>query len=152
MRIRNASMSDADAVERLFREFVAYLRTVGDEHEYVFGARQFAEDGFGSDPAFRGLVAEDESGVIGYVLFCKAYDGDYVRFFYVIDLYVQAQSRGRGIGTALMDAVRDLARREGVRRLSWLVHKNNSGAIRFYERLGAQSSRDHQVMHLDLPD
>ncbi len=90
--------------------------------------------------------------MIGYLLFCKAYDGDYVRFFYVIDLYVQAQSRGRGIGTALMDAIRDLACREGVRRLSWFVHKNNTGAIRFYERLGAKSSRDHQLMHLDLPD
>jgi ribosomal protein S18 acetylase RimI-like enzyme len=152
MRIRNALVSDAGAIERLFREFVAYLRTVGDEHDYVFGARQFAEDGFGPDPAFRGLVAEDESGVIGYVLFCKAYDGDYVRFFYVIDLYVQAQSRRKGIGTALMDAVHNLARREGVRRLSWLVHKNNTGAIRFYERLGAKSSRDHELMHLDLTD
>ncbi len=55
MRIRNALMSDAEAIERLFDEFVAYLRTVGDEHDYAFGARQYAEDGFGSDPAFRGL-------------------------------------------------------------------------------------------------
>jgi hypothetical protein len=74
MHIRAALPADADAIDRLFREFVAYLRTVGDHNEYRFGAQQYLEDGFGRDPAFRGLVAEDQARVIGYLLFSKGYD------------------------------------------------------------------------------
>ena len=150
MIIRPCLGSDAAAIESLFREFVAYLRSIGDESEYHFGAQQYLTDGFGSDPAFRGLVAENASGVIGYVLFSRSYDGDYVRLFYIVDLYVQQTSRGNGVGRKLMNAVRDVALAEGIARLTWAVHKNNEGALRFYEGLGAQYSTETHIMYLDL--
>ena len=140
MIIRPCLASDAEGIESLFREFVAYLRSIGDENDYRFGAQQYLTDGFGSDPAFRGLVAEDASKLMGYVLFSRSYDGDYVRNFYIADLYVQHESRGKGVGRMLMDAVRNVASSEGVARLSWAVHKNNAGALRFYEALGAKYS------------
>ena len=59
------SRSDAAGIETLFREFVDYLRSIGDKSEYRIGAQQYLTDRFGSDPVFRGLVAEDESGLIG---------------------------------------------------------------------------------------
>ena len=93
-------------------------------------------DGFSSDPAFRGLVAEDGSELVGYLLFSRTYDGDYLRDFYIADLYVRQASRGKGIGRMLMNGLRSIAVAEGVQRLSWAVHKNNAAAIRFYERLG----------------
>src|SRR6266481_63333 len=136
MIIRPCLASDAAGIESLFREFVAYLRSIGDESAYRFSAQQYLSDGFGTDPVFRGLVAEDASGLIGYVLFSRTYDGEYVRNFYIVDLYVQRASRGNGIGRKLMNAVRNLALAEGIERLSWAVHKNNAGALRFYEALG----------------
>jgi GNAT superfamily N-acetyltransferase len=146
--IRPCLASDAAGIENLFLEFVAYLRSIGDESDYRFGAQQYLTDGFGSDPVFRGLVAEDASGPIGYVLFSRSYDGDYVRNFYIVDLYVQQASRRRGVGRMLMNAVRDLALAEGIARLTWAVHKNNEGALRFYEGLGAQYSAEtaHPVL------
>jgi GNAT superfamily N-acetyltransferase len=150
MTIRSCLASDAVSIETLFQEFVAYLRSIGDENVYRFGAQQYLTDGFGADPAFRGLVAEDASGLMGYVLFARTYDGDYLRGFYIVDLYVRQGFRGRGIGRALMNAVRDLASNEGVARLSWAVHKKNIGARRFYEALGAKYSVDTKVMYLDL--
>jgi len=150
MTIRQCVPSDAASIEKLFQEFVAYLRSIGDESVYRFGAQQYLTDGFGADPAFRGLVAEDSSGLIGYVLFSRIYDGDYVRSFYIVDLYVRQGSRGCGTGRSLMNAVRDIARNEAIARLSWSVHKNNKGALRFYEGLGAQYCADTEVMYLDL--
>jgi GNAT superfamily N-acetyltransferase len=152
MTIRPCLASDAAGIESLFREFVAYLSSVGDENEYRFSAQQYITDGFGSDPAFRGFVAEDSSGLIGYVLFCRSYDGEYLRNLYVVDLYVQQASRGKGIGRALMNAVRNAALAEGVPRLSWAVHKKNAGALRFYEALDARYASDVHVMYLDLSD
>ena len=150
MIIRACLASDAAGIETLFREFVDYLRSIGDQSEYRFGAQRYLTDGFGSDPVFRGLVAEDASGLIGYVLFSRSYDGDYVRNFYIVDLYVQQASRGNGIGRMLMNAVRNVALAEGIARLSWAVHKNNEGALRFYEGLGAQYSAETCFMYLDL--
>lgn len=49
---------------------------------------------------------------------------------------IEALRRGRGIGTALMQAVIDHARDRGCQRV-WLVTTNdNVHAQRFYERLG----------------
>lgn len=150
MIIRPSLASDASGIEFLFREFVAYLQSIGDNNDYRFSAQQYLTDGFGSDPAFRGLVAEDASGLIGYVLFSRCYEGDYVRGFYIADLYVRKDSRGNGVGRMLMDALRNVALAEGILRLSWAVHKNNAGALRFYETLGAQYVLDSHVMYLDL--
>ena len=150
MNIRPCLTSDAAAIEALFREFVVYLRSIGDEHDYRFSAQQYVADGFGSDPAFRGFVAEEGSGLIGYALFSRSYDGDYVRGLYVVDLYVQQASRGKGVGRALMDAVRNTALAEGATRLSWAVHKKNASALRFYESIGARYASDVHFMHLDI--
>jgi ribosomal protein S18 acetylase RimI-like enzyme len=150
MIIRDCLASDAEAIESLFRKFVVYLRSIGDDHDYRFSAQQYLSDGFGPDPAFRGLVAEDASGLAGYVLFSRMYDGDYFRNFYIADLYVQQASRGKGVGRMLMDTVRNVALAEGIRRLTWSVHKNNARAIHFYEALGARYASDSHVMYLDV--
>jgi GNAT superfamily N-acetyltransferase len=150
MTIRPCLESDAKGIESLFQEFVAYLRSIGDESDYRFGAQQYLDDGFGSNPAFRGLVAEDASELIGYVLFARSYDGNYLRNFFIVDLYVKQGSRGNGVGRMLMNAVRKIAFAEGVGRLSWAVHKNNSGALSFYEALGAKYSSDTHHMFWDL--
>jgi GNAT superfamily N-acetyltransferase len=150
MIIRACLPSDAAGIESLFTEFVAYLRSVGDNNDYRFSAQQYLNDGFGTDPAFRGLVAEDASELIGYLFFSRCYEGDYVRSFYIVDLYVRKDSRGKGVGGMLMTAVRDVALAEGISRLSWSVHKKNAVALRFYEALGAQYAADSHVMYLDL--
>src|SRR5262249_47620230 len=106
MKIRPGLASDASSIDALFKEFVTYLRSIGDETEYRFGAQKYLEDGFGKDHAFRVLVAETESGLVGYLLFAKSYDGEYVRFFYIVDLYVQPSHRKSGVGKMLMNAVR----------------------------------------------
>ena len=150
MIVRACLASDASGIESLFAEFVEYLRSIGDNNDYRFSAQQYLTDGFGKDPAFRGLVAEDASGLIGYLLFSHCYDGDYVRSFYIADLYVRKDSRGNGVGRMLMEAVRNVALAEGISRLSWSVHKKNAGALRFYEALGAQYALDSHVMYLDI--
>ena len=150
MIIRPGVASDAAAIESLFREFVTYLRSIGDDNEYRFSAKQYLNDGFGPDPAFRGLMAEDDSGLVGYLLYCRTYDGEYLRNLYIIDLYVREAARGRGVGRMLMHEVRNLATAEGIPRLSWSVHKQNAGALRFYEAIGAQYATDSHVMYLDI--
>jgi ribosomal protein S18 acetylase RimI-like enzyme len=51
-------------------------------------------------------------------------------------LDVGLRFRGRGIGTALIEAVERRARRQGLRGVNLEVGVDNGDAIRLYERLG----------------
>ncbi len=58
------------------------------------------------------------------------------RFVRVGSVCVDAPLRGRGIGTALMQAIHALAAQEGAREVRLNVWDFNRGAIALYERLG----------------
>jgi ribosomal-protein-alanine N-acetyltransferase len=87
-----------------------------------------------------GFLAEDEEarpiGAAWYRLFAEDDHG----YGYLsseipeLSLAVHPEHRGRGIGTALLEALSERAQAEGVSALSLSVEKDNP-AIRLYERL-----------------
>jgi GNAT superfamily N-acetyltransferase len=146
--VRAATREDAEAVGTLGAEFVAYLRALGDPDPQSLDAAGYVRDGFGDQPAFSGLVAEVDGVVVGYLLYCRAYDLDLGgRIVYVIDLFVHEASRRRGIARALMEATADICRQGGGQALLWTVYAPNEPARAFYASLGAQTFRDLEYMH-----
>ena len=98
--IRPAVREDARSVEGLGTEFSNYLRSLGAQTESSFDAESYLRDGFGPNPAFSGLVADAETGLLGYLLYHLGYDvDDAARVLYVIDLYVSSDSRRRAWAT-----------------------------------------------------
>ena len=55
---------------------------------------------------------------------------------YISGLAVAAEHRGQGLGTRLLVAARERARRLGCRELSLICLADNAGARRLYEREG----------------
>ena len=150
-RIRPAVTDDAASVGRLAAQFAQYLRNLGDQSELNFNAEIFLRDGFGPEAAFSGLVADSEQGVIGYLLFHPGYDVDYAtRTLHIVDLYVEENSRGLGIGKALMLEASRLCQQLGGTQLFWAVYVPNKKAIAFYERLGGRFTQDLLYMKLDV--
>jgi ribosomal protein S18 acetylase RimI-like enzyme len=148
-QIRPATTADADTIARMWRDFAAYLRTLGDSDEQNFGAEIFLRDGFGPDPAFAGLVAEQDGAAAGYLLYYFGYDVDRAaRIMFIADLWVDPKARRGGIGRALMREAAARARERGAVELVWAVFAPNRLAVAFYEGLGAQFFRDLQFMHL----
>ena len=82
------------------------------------------------------VIADDEGRAIG-AAYCRLMHG----YGYVDDdtpevtIGVESSYRGRGIGGQLLDALADLARRNGFERLSLSVEAENP-ARRLYERVG----------------
>ena len=66
MRTRIATEDDAAAIVALYEEFSHYLRELGDKTEIRLTSEIYRRDGFGTDPAFYGLVAESENTLTGY--------------------------------------------------------------------------------------
>jgi GNAT superfamily N-acetyltransferase len=149
--VRPAESEDAESIGRLVKEFINYLRELGDEAEQKFDEAAYLRDGFGANPAFAGIVAENAGEILGYLLYHSGYDVDYAtRTLHIVDLYVGERSRRHGIGRALMNQAAEICRSGGGTQLFWAVYEPNKKAINFYERLGARFTRNMSFMRLDL--
>lgn len=92
--------------------------------------------GFGPAPFFRALLAEDDSGPLGMILYFPEYStwrGEMGLF--VQDIYVTPAGRGAGLGRALMAGA--LAHADwSPRFLTLMVARGNAVARAFYAGLG----------------
>jgi GNAT superfamily N-acetyltransferase len=59
----------------------------------------------------------------------------------VEDMVVDGAERGAGLGRSLLEAVEEWSRRRGATRLQLLADRENTPALRFYERLGWSGTR-----------
>ena len=135
----------------LVEEFAGYMRGLGDTTELRLDAEAFEQDGFGPDPAFRGLVAEMSGEVVGFLLHHPGYDTDAAcRLLFVVDLYVTESARGLGIGAALMSEARKVAAGGGAKQIVWTVDRRNALGRRFYEGIGASYVEELELMYLDV--
>jgi GNAT superfamily N-acetyltransferase len=147
--VRHADASDAEAVAALSAEFGLYLGTLGDDTDYQFSAETYRRDGFGAEPAFRGLVAVHNARVIGYLLYTFGYDTDHGRrILNIEDLYVSKHTRRRGVGKALIEMAGDVCRTMGIKEICWSVYKTNLSAYAFYAQQGAKLVDDEDFMYL----
>jgi ribosomal protein S18 acetylase RimI-like enzyme len=53
-------------------------------------------------------------------------------------LFLRESLRGASIGKALMDKVKEEAKRLGYKSMRLMTPSDNTGAIKFYERLGGE--------------
>jgi len=149
--IRPARADDAFSIGALAAQFADYLRALGDTSEFRLTADAFLRDGFGRNPAFAGLVAEDNSQVIGYLLYHFGYDSDRAaRTLDIADLYVEKTRRNQGVGKALLVQAAKIARDAGAEHMLWAVFRPNDLATKFYEGVGAQRIDDIFLMKLNV--
>jgi len=96
-------------------------------------------DAFGRRRAFRAIVAQAGDRVVGYASFLPGYNTDIAQpELWMLDLFVEAPWRSRGIGRALVVAVARETVRRGLRCLEWGVRADNHRAKKFYRSLGAR--------------
>src|SRR4051794_40955931 len=135
MIIRPSTIDDADAIGSMVDEFRSYLHALGDLDACVnFGSEQYRRDGFGENPAFRGLIAERGNEILGYALYSFEYSTDTGRRnLFIHDLFVRGVYRGQGIGEAFMKRLTEICQAAGGESMVWVVWHTNESAIRFYE-------------------
>jgi GNAT superfamily N-acetyltransferase len=133
--IRPAIVTDVPLLLRFFRELAEYER---QPNAVVIKEETLIRDGFGSQPKFRGLIAESEAQAIGYALFYGVYSSWKGSGIFLEDLFVREAFRGRGIGRALLSEVARVARQEGSFGIRWEVLGWNESAIKFYKSLGGE--------------
>ncbi|MGR6915445.1 GNAT family N-acetyltransferase [[Actinomadura] parvosata] len=92
---------------------------------------------FTDPPAGYALLAWEGERAVGMASYSFLWPAEgLTRSLYLKELYVAEAAQHRGVGTALMNALFELAAKHGCSRVEWTTDTGNSGAQRFYEKLG----------------
>lgn len=134
------------AVLELIRELAHFEK---EPDAVVVTVSELERDGFGADPLFYTLVAEEEGQIIGMALFYYRYSTWKGKTIHLEDLIVTETKRGTGAGGALYKEVIKFGKAQGVRRIEWAVLNWNQHAIDFYERSGATVFNDWRTVQMD---
>ncbi|HLM59823.1 MAG TPA: GNAT family N-acetyltransferase [Pyrinomonadaceae bacterium] len=147
-QIQIAEVKDVSLIVEMIREFAEFEKlsefcevTEENLHEAMFGENSFLE----------GLIAFDADKAIGYALFYQnfaSFRGQ--RGFYLEDLYVKQEYRGRGTGEAFLRKLAQIAKSRNFKRIDFMVLNWNKTAIKFYKKLGA--TMDDEERHSKFTD
>lgn len=141
--IRLAGLPDHEVLVGLWLDLVADQRqhgtTLSSEANEVAVRAWFAEQ----LPRNNVLVASVDHDVVGFVAFGFMQDrfARDTREGIVHTLFVAAESRGRGIGSALLDAAEDALGQRGVDGIRLELLAGNERAARFYDDHGYDPHR-----------
>ncbi len=145
--IRPAAAGDCAAIVDLVRRLAAFERSPGAVRLDEATVRR---DCFGPEPRFEVLLADQGGAIRGGAVLLGAYSSwAGAPTLMVHDLYVDAGSRGRGVGRALLAAAARLATQRGCCRMDVNVLSWNREARTFYETLGFRLQDDWLPYRLD---
>ena len=145
--IRPAARADVPRVYQLICELALYEKA----REQVETTPAILErDGFGPNPLYQLLVAENDGEVVGMALSYFRYSTWKGKRLYLEDLVVTEAARGRGVGRALLEATIELARQTNCSGLMWQVLDWNAPAIGFYQKFGVRMETEWNTVHLDF--
>jgi ribosomal protein S18 acetylase RimI-like enzyme len=124
--LRLAVQEDLKALERLFEEFSGWRR---ERSASILKAV--------TNPSTELLVAEHNHHIVGFlhqVFFEDPLHAGTNSF--IIDFFVEAEFRKKGIGTSLLKQSMENAKRRQVKEVHVTTREDNKKAIQFYEKLG----------------
>jgi GNAT superfamily N-acetyltransferase len=148
MTIRRATPADGAAFLNLVQALADFERLPGPDQA---ARERLLADAFGPEPRYQLLVAEDGGEVVAYAAYFMTYSTFRARpTLYLEDLFVHPDSRRRGIATAMMTRLRQLASEHGCGRFEWSVLDWNEGAQKLYDAVGATRQSGWWLMRVDL--
>lgn len=96
------------------------------------------------------VVAYEDDEPVGFVSGVELIHPDKGAEMFLYELGVHDGFRGRGIATALVARLRDVATERGCYAMWVLTDRENTAALATYQRAGASEPRDHVLLEWKL--
>jgi len=147
--LRFATPDDADAISRLVSALAKYEKL---EHQVISSAADFRRTLADPGSSVEVLLAFWSGETVGFALFFENFSTFLGKpGLYLEDLFVQPEFRTKGIGTALMMRLIEVAEERNYGRVEWTVLDWNEPAIKFYtEKIGAKLMSSWRICRLLL--
>ncbi|MFZ1805801.1 MAG: GNAT family N-acetyltransferase [Cyclobacteriaceae bacterium] len=136
--IRSGREEDLPAVLDLIHELATYT---GFSDQVDNTVERMRADGFGPNPIYGLLVAEQNGVILGTSIYYYRYSTWKGRRLYLEDLVVKEGMRKMGIGKMLFEATMEKSLAEKCSGLMWQVLDENTNAIAFYKKYNASFDR-----------
>ncbi len=139
INIRRAEKKDCVRMMELINELAIYEKA---PEQVTVTMKVFEESGFGKNPVWWAFVAvevdENEiEKILGFALYYIRYSTWKGLRMYLEDILVTEETRGKKIGTMLMDKLIEEAKEKRFSGMLWQVLDWNAPAINFYKKYKA---------------
>ncbi|MGL4774638.1 MAG: GNAT family N-acetyltransferase [Clostridium sp.] len=144
-KLRSTIKEDASLILELIKEIAVYEKMLD---EVVATEESILESIFEKKEA-EVLIGEFNGEPIGYALYFFNYSTFIGKAgFYLEDIYIKPEYRGKGIGTEIFRVLGKIAFEKGCRRMEWSCLNWNEPSIQFYKGLGAIPMSEWTVYRL----
>lgn len=136
MQIRELKDQDFDQWLPLWKAYLTFYETTLSEKTIQTTWKRLILE---SEPMFAlGAYSDGNLCGIAHIIYHRSCwtVGDYC---YLQDLFTKEDMRGKGVATALIEAIYVKAKEDGASRVHWLTHETNTNAQKLYEKLSGRS-------------
>ena len=137
LTVRTLTADDRPAWAEMWQDYLAFYKTSVPDPVYDSTFARL----LGEDPQdFSCLLAEQDNRLVGlthYLFHRHAWKVENI--CYLQDLYARPETRGTGVGRALIEAVYAAADANGTPAVYWLTQDFNETARKLYDRIGVQT-------------
>jgi GNAT superfamily N-acetyltransferase len=130
LSIRKLSAEDRDAWEALFRSYIAFY-----ERSLEPAAYERAWSRFMDDETIHARGATLNGRLVGIAHFFAHPHTNAADLCYLQDLFTAPETRGQGVGRALIKHVAEWAQERGCSRMYWQTKESNARARRLYDQV-----------------
>ena len=144
--LRAATRADVPVILRFVRELAEYER----EPDAVVATEAMLEHALFDERCVEAIIAELDGAPAGFAMFFhnfSTWEGR--KGLYLEDLYVSPAARGKGVGTALLKRLAQIALERDCARFEWWVLDWNQPAIDVYRKIGAVGMEEWTVQRLE---
>ena len=147
VRIRRAGEKDIPAILGLIISLAEYEKLTPPD---AGAGERLKRDIAGEHPRFQAFLAEVNGKAVGYAVAFETYSTFLAApRYYIEDIFILKEYRGRGIGHALFAVLSEEALCSGSAGMCWTALDWNKPAIDFYEGLGATLKKEWREFRLD---
>lgn len=145
LKLRKVEVKDVKLVLGLIKEIATYEKMLD---QVVATEESLTKSLFENKEAIVLLIEEKEKA-IGYVVYFFNYSTFIGRKgFYLEDIYIKEEHRGKGYGKEIFKTMGSIAYKEGCERMEWSCLNWNTPSINFYKSLGAVPMSEWTVYRL----
>jgi len=140
MNIKRVVLNDLDQLTRLFGRYMDFYGQVKDPSKH----REFLSERIKNKESTIFIAVDKDGTGMGFTQVYPSFTSVGLgRILVLNDLFVHADYRRKGVGRALIDAVKELAAEVGAIRLDLETGVDNITAQRLYENYGFEKSKGY---------